>query len=93
MKKGKNIIFLTLVFVLIASSALAGVEAYSLSWWTVDGGGGLSSGGDYHLSGTFGQPDAGVLYGGYYALIGGFWGGETIPPLPEQHVYLPLMTR
>ena len=31
-----------------------------LSWWTAGGGGGTSQGGDYVLSGTIGQPEAGV---------------------------------
>jgi hypothetical protein len=35
---------------------------YDLSWWTADGGGAtLSTGEGYRLSGTAGQPDAGVL--------------------------------
>lgn len=42
--------------------------------WTIDGGGVmLSTGGDFELSGTIGQPDAGTLLGGDYELNGGFW--------------------
>ena len=49
-------------------------SGYDLSWWTVDGGGGTwSSGGSLALGGTAGQPDAGDLAGGAYALQGGFW--------------------
>ncbi len=42
---------------------------------TIDGGGGTSSGGDFVLSGTIGQPDASVetSRGGDFALAGGFW--------------------
>ena len=47
---------------------------YSIDWSTVDGGGGASTGGVYSASGTVGQPDAGKLSGGNYALEGGFWG-------------------
>ena len=47
---------------------------YAIDWWTVDGGGGVSTGGSYSLSGTVGQPDAGLLSGGNFALAGGFWG-------------------
>lgn len=32
-----------------------------------------STGGDFELSGTIGQPDAGVLAGGDLKLSGGFW--------------------
>jgi hypothetical protein len=47
---------------------------YDLSWYTIDGGGGTSSGGAYTLSGTIGQPDAGgPMTGGSYSLVGGFW--------------------
>ena len=48
-----------------------------LSSWTVDGGGGASSGGAYALAGTIGQPDANLLNGGSYTLYGGFWGADT----------------
>lgn len=66
-------------------------NGYDLSWWTVDGGGTTgSTGGGYSLSGTAGQPDAGVLAGGGYILGGGFWrGGEARPPAYE--IYLPVV--
>ena len=51
----------------------ATAQQYSIDWYTIDGGGGVSSGGTYTLSGTIGQPDAGVLTGGPYTLSGGFW--------------------
>ena len=50
---------------------------FDLPWWTIDGGGGASSGGAYELAGTSGQPDAGVLSGGGYELTGGFWVGAS----------------
>lgn len=46
---------------------------YEISWHTIDGGGGRSSGGDYALVGTIGQPDTGEMSGGGYTLSGGFW--------------------
>jgi hypothetical protein len=61
-----------------ASTALAQTGGgYDLTWNTYDGGGGTSTGGDFTLSGTAGQPDAGVqtLTGGNYKLKGGFWPG------------------
>ena len=54
-----------------------------LTWSTIDGGGEtFSTGGDYELSGTIGQPDAGEMTGGDYALTGGFWfpAAGTTPP-------------
>lgn len=54
-----------------------------LSWNTIDGGGGVSSGGIFKLSATIGQPDAcspaAPMTGGIFTLVGGFWPGvETI---------------
>jgi hypothetical protein len=47
---------------------------YSVDWFTMDGGGGTSTGGVYTVSGAIGQPDAGAMTGGNYTLVGGFWG-------------------
>jgi hypothetical protein len=47
---------------------------YAIDWFTLDGGGGQSSGGAYTLNGTIGQPDATTSSGGAYTLQGGFWG-------------------
>ena len=38
-----------------------------------DGGGGTSTGDNYSLQGSIGQPDAGWLEGGSYVIEGGFW--------------------
>lgn len=58
--------------VILASTVLAGFE---LNWSTIDGGGAMNAtGGNFSLSGTIGQPDAGVMAGGNYHLVGGFWG-------------------
>ena len=54
-------------------------QSYALDWSTIDGGGGTSSGGQYTLSGTIGQPDAGAMSGGSFSLQGGFWPGIIVP--------------
>lgn len=51
----------------------ARAQSYSLDWFTIDGGGGTSTGGVYTVSGTIGQPDAGKMSGGNYSVDGGFW--------------------
>jgi hypothetical protein len=57
---------------------------FTLTKSTIDGGGALrSTGGSFSLSGTVGQPDAGVLRGGRFTLEGGFWHGLTLVQLPE----------
>lgn len=49
-------------------------QTFTIDWFTVDGGGGTSTGSVYSVSGTIGQPDAGgPMSGGQYSLIGGFW--------------------
>ncbi|MBE7472483.1 MAG: hypothetical protein HS114_25420 [Anaerolineales bacterium] len=83
-----------LLFLLPITSYAQVGGSYDLSWSTLDGGGGNSSGGNYILSGTIGQPDVGSMSGGNYVLAGGFWGGEG----PERtsgnnNVYLPVIWR
>jgi len=47
----------------------------SISSYTVDGGGGKSTGDSFVLEGTIGQPDSSSpLAGGSFTLTGGFWG-------------------
>lgn len=71
----------------------ASAPTYSLSWWTVDGGGstGPASSHSYSLVGTIGQPDAGVMDGPRYSLVGGFW--ATVPAGYDHQIYLPLVVR
>jgi len=64
---------------LLGTVILAQAQTYNISWFKVAGGGGSSSGTAtngtvYAISGTIGQPDAGYLSGGNYAITGGFWG-------------------
>lgn len=65
---------MTALTLLALATASASAQTYSIDWFTIDGGGGTSSGGAYSLNGTIGQPDAGVMSGGVYSLTGGFWG-------------------
>ena len=60
----------------LATASIANAQPYDLSWFTIDGGGGTSTGGAFSLSGTIGQPDAGgPMVGGSFSLTGGFWVG------------------
>jgi hypothetical protein len=68
-------IWVLLIIISIASSASS---QYELSWYTIDGGGGRSTGGPYTLTGTIGQPDAAYSAGGNYELLGGFWSGGPL---------------
>jgi hypothetical protein len=77
MKTLKRIIPLTSLSFCILFSALcfrASGQNYSIDWYKVAAGGGASSNGQYSLTGTIGQQDAGTaMTGGAYSLTGGFW--------------------
>lgn len=46
---------------------------------TIDAGGGLSSGGDFAVTGTIGQVDVSqAISGGGFVLNGGFWPKEAV---------------
>ena len=65
-----KVLLLTLFF---GGTLAATAQSYSIDWFTIDGGGGTSTGGVYSVSGTIGQPDAGQMSGGNFTLTGGFW--------------------
>jgi hypothetical protein len=49
-------------------------QQYSVDWYKISGGGGTSTNGQYSVSGTIGQPDAGgAMSGGNFSVTGGFW--------------------
>jgi hypothetical protein len=77
----KTALLTLFAFALFPIAAVA--QSYDLSWFTIDGGGNVSVGGTYSVTGTIGQPDAGTLSGGSYSLIGGFWGftGNSSTPI------------
>jgi hypothetical protein len=67
------IVTLSAVLVLLAAVNVQ-PQDFDTDRHTIDAGGLMfSSGGDYELSGTIGQPDAGILSGGEFTLTGGFW--------------------
>lgn len=63
---------------LVAGHASAQI---TIDWYTIDGGGGTSSGGSFVVSGTIGQWDAGdAMTGGAFTVVGGFWAGAGGQP-------------
>jgi hypothetical protein len=74
-----GIIFLTMI---VSSNVNS---EYEINWYTIDGGGGRSTGGTYTLTGTIGQPDAAYSRGGNYELLGGFWPGGPLCFVDFEH--------
>lgn len=61
---------------LVAFVAGAGLPDFEITRSTIYGGGVMrSTGDDFELSGSIGQPDAGPMTGGGFELAGGFWFG------------------
>ena len=57
-------------------------QDYTNKWSTVNGGGQTSTNGMYTITGTVGQPDAGVMRRGEYTVNGGFWGMIAVVQTP-----------
>jgi hypothetical protein len=84
-----------LLLILLASARPAQADSaeaasFSISWWTVDAGGGVSTATGFSLNGTAGQPDAGSLTSAAFSLSGGFWGGQ---PGLLNPMFLPFVRR
>ncbi|MCA9926985.1 MAG: hypothetical protein KC419_00855 [Anaerolineales bacterium] len=83
MQNKRTLIMISLLLLLSTGAVVTWAQTgggYDLTWHTLDSGGGLSSGGDYSINSTIGQPDAGTLSGGEYSLQGGFWHANCVPP-------------
>lgn len=81
-----------IALLLISGVAYAQTSGYALNWWTVDGGGGHSTGSGYQLNGTIGQADAGAMNGSGYRLKGGFWGGGENAASGHE-IFLPVVVK
>jgi len=70
---------------------IASAQPYSIDWYTIDGGGGVSSGGTYSLSGIIGQPDASQLVlqssDGRFSLQPGLLRGAVQALVKGQHTF------
>lgn len=90
-KKVTIILAVLLLSLLIGSVIMAAPTALTLSWWTVDGGGSQSTGGNFALVGTAGQAEAGnQSSGGSFQVNGGFWNGGPAGSGDSYKIYLPV---
>src|SRR4051812_48405363 len=68
-----------LAFGCVLAYSTVRAQSFSVDWFTIDSGGGAATAGNYSLTGTIGQPDAGpTLTAGTFSLVGGFW---SLPPV------------
>ena len=66
---------LGLISATVAGCAAMATAQFTIDAYTIDGGGGKSTGGSFAVEGTIGQHDASnAMTGGTYELVGGFWG-------------------
>jgi hypothetical protein len=65
---------------------------FDLSWGSIDGGGGLSTGSGYSLAAVVGQHDAQSSTGGPYRVDGGVLAAEYGPPISHKD-YVPNAAR
>ena len=86
----QRLLILLLLFLVFSGATLALAQggSFTLDWWTVDGGGGMSGDSRFTIHSTIGQPDAGQMNGGTYALLSGYWDISG-----SNEVYLPVVLR
>lgn len=78
MNKLLNIFAIALVLPLIIGVGLASAQV-TISDYSIDGGAGISSGGNFTITGTIGQPDSGAASsGGNFTVTGGFESPDSI---------------
>jgi len=82
------------MLMLSALGPAVSVAADGRVWsYVISGGGGVSSGGGFRLTGTIGQHAVSVLQGGGFVVRGGFWLGAGAPPVPLYWLYLPVIVK
>ena len=68
---------------ILMTVSLAASAQYALSSFTIAAGGGTSTNGQFAVTGTIGQPDAGnALTNGQYSAASGFWNLVNVVQIP-----------
>ena len=79
-------ILCVILLIFLAAMAPSG-SSFDISWYSIDGGGGLSIGGPFDLHGVIGQPDAGPeMFGGTFLLRGGYLAAPSVAACPSDVV-------
>jgi hypothetical protein len=70
----RRAISIVALLVMLFGDYPACAQNHSIDWFKISGGGGVSTGGVYSVSGTIGQHEAGgPMTNGTFSLTGGFW--------------------
>jgi len=74
-----SLFILTILITTIAFAQSSGGD-FTLVKSTIDNGGGTSSGGEFSITGTIGQPDANrqISTGVGFSVAGGFWANANV---------------
>jgi len=78
MRSGTAKLIVLVAWASILALAVDVVADYKIVWQSIDGGGGQSSGAQYVLNATIGQPDADWCSGGDFEMLGGFRPGGPL---------------
>jgi hypothetical protein len=89
MNKGRFLMLAALLATLVLTSLALASGSYSINWWVIGGGGGVTEAGNYSLDFTIGQPVVGVATDTGYELCSGFWCGAVV----EYKIYLPIVLK
>jgi hypothetical protein len=68
------------VLLVLAALATQAFAQYQVTQWTFDSGGGQSAGGEHVLTGSIGQPAAGIAKSTTYHLLSGYYGFVALAP-------------
>ncbi len=78
-RRPQNASWVLLPLFVVATANSLYSQVFEITRSTIDGGGTVrATGGPFELSGSIGQPDAGVAVGGPFRMTGGFW--IELPP-------------
>jgi hypothetical protein len=62
----------------MAGTAVLVADDFGIDWFDLASGGSPSQGGDFELTASLGQPTAGILQGGDFSIVEGFWSIATV---------------
>jgi hypothetical protein len=79
-----RIILVRLIGLLIAFPILGAATEFTITESVIAGGGGSSTGNEFSVQGTIGQPAAGIAISGSFELEAGFWNRAAAPEAPDE---------